>query len=440
MRNSLVVLGWLLCACAVPAFAQEGVVGGTVVDAGARRPLAGAQVVAVGANRGTITDAAGRFVIQGLSGNEVTLEVVMIGYKTGRRTVRVGDAAVRFELVQDVLALDELVVTGVAGSGTKRPLGNSLSKIDAADVVAKAPVNDLQSLVNGRAPGVVIIPGSGLVGSGARIRIRAISSLSLSQEPLIYVDGVRVNNAQATGPTVQAFGSAVISRWNDFNPDEIESIEIIKGPAAATLYGTEAANGVIQIITKKGRPGATRYGFSVRTGANWFSNPQERLWTNYGRNPLKGNEIDSISYEQLIDMNGPSFQTGYLQNYDANVSGGGNNFRFFVSGAYERNEGVERVNVARKFNTRANITVLPSEKLEITANTGYIHGKTNLPFESGGGGTTWSTYYSRVDNLGTFRNGYQSGSPEAYYYTFKDWQDLDHFTGRCRRITNPFRG
>ncbi|MGQ0815530.1 MAG: SusC/RagA family TonB-linked outer membrane protein [Gemmatimonadota bacterium] len=433
--RSIVAVGSLVCA--PPLTAQQSVVSGTVLEAGSARPIAGAQVVATGTGRGTLTDATGRFLLSGLSGSEVRLEVVMIGYKTVRKVVAVGDTSVRFDLQQDVVALDAMVVTGTVGSGTKRAIGNSVSNIDAAAVTAKAPINDLQSLVNGRAPGVVILPGTGVVGSGARIRVRGISSLSLSQEPLIYVDGIRVNNAQATGPTVQAFGSAVISRWNDFDPEEIESIEIIKGPAAATLYGTEAANGVIQIITKKGGTGAPRYSFTIRRGANWFSNPEGRLWTNYGRNPLKANAIDSISYNELIEMNGPSFQTGQLQSYTANVSGGGSNFRYFLNGGYDRNEGIEPVNTDRKWNARANITVVPNDKVELSASTGYVHGKTFLPLESGGGGATWSTYFSRVDNLGTFRNGYQSGSPEAYYYTFKDWQNLDHFTASLRANYKP---
>src|SRR5690606_29363750 len=111
-------------------------------------------------------------------------------------------------------------------------------------------IPNVQGLLNARASNVVVMPGTGMVGTGAKIRIRGASSLSLSNDPLIYVDGVRVDNAQATGPTIQAFGSSVISRWNDFNPDDIESIEVIKGPAAATLYGTEAAKGVVHIITR----------------------------------------------------------------------------------------------------------------------------------------------------------------------------------------------
>src|SRR6185295_10671881 len=99
---------------------------------------------------------------------------------------------------------------------------------------------------------------------------RGIGTFSLSSQPLVYVDGIRVNNATGSGLAVQAFGSGVVSRLNDFSPEEIESIEILKGPAAATLYGTEAARGVINIITKKGASSGTQYAFTVKRGQNMF--------------------------------------------------------------------------------------------------------------------------------------------------------------------------
>ena len=122
-------------------------------------------------------------------------------------------------------------------------------------------------------PGVVVMPGTGMIGSGSKIRIRGQSTFSLSGDPLIYVDGVRVDNETGSGISVQAFGSGVVSRLNDFDPEHIESVEILKGPAAATLYGTEAARGVINIITKKGTPGVTRWSFTIKQGANWFDEP-----------------------------------------------------------------------------------------------------------------------------------------------------------------------
>src|SRR5439155_24881548 len=144
-------------------------------------------------------------------------------------------------------------VTGPAGGEQRRTIGNAVVSLNASDVVSKSHITTMQDLINGRAPGVVVMQGTGMVGAGSRIRIRGMSTFSLSADPLIYVDGVRVNNETGTGLSVQAFSSGVVSRLNDFDPSEIENIEILKGPAAATLYGTEAARGVINIITKRGR-------------------------------------------------------------------------------------------------------------------------------------------------------------------------------------------
>src|SRR5206468_9016015 len=129
---------------------------------------------------------------------------------------------------------------------------------------------------------VVVTGGTGRTGAGTVLNIRGRSTLSLSQQPLIYIDGVRVSNEVGTGvTTVQGFG--VVSRLDDIAPEDIESIEIIKGPAAGTLYGTEAANGVVQIITKKGGGGAPRFSAYVREGTQWFQNAENRIATNYAR-------------------------------------------------------------------------------------------------------------------------------------------------------------
>ncbi len=241
--------------------AQQGTVSGVVVESKTLRPLAGAQVLLQGQGRGVLRDANGRFRLTGATGAQVTVEVVMLGYRPKSIPATVGSADLRIPLDEAAIELNEIVVTGTAGGVQKRALGNSVGKVKADEIVSVAPVKSMQDLLNGRAAGVVVMPGTGMVGSGSRIRIRGLSTLSLSSDPLIYVDGIRVNNETGTGFAVQAFSSGVVSRLNDFNPDEIESLEILKGPAAATLYGTEAARGVINIITKKGTPGGARFTF-----------------------------------------------------------------------------------------------------------------------------------------------------------------------------------
>src|SRR5438034_283024 len=276
-RDDVSARARLLATLALPALVvlpatargQDSVVAGVVVAEVSQRPLPGAQVVVEGAPaRGAVADASGHFRITGLSGTEVTLSARLIGYRSATQSVPVGAREVRFALAERPVELNQVIVTGTAGGLQQRALGNSVGRINAAQVVATAPIPDVQNLINGRAAGVVVMPGTGMVGSGAKIRIRSASTFSLSAEPLIYVDGVRVNNEVGTGLAVQAFGSGVVSRLNDFDPEEIESIEILKGPAAATLYGTEAGRGLINIITKQGATEGTRYSFTVKQGAN----------------------------------------------------------------------------------------------------------------------------------------------------------------------------
>ncbi|HTE20937.1 MAG TPA: TonB-dependent receptor plug domain-containing protein, partial [Armatimonadota bacterium] len=267
---ALVMLG--LALLAPPAAAQQGEISGVVVEQQTQRAVAGATVTVQGQTRSAVTDAEGRFRIAGVQGGNVTLQVDRLGYTRVTRSVAVPQAGVRIAITEAALALDALVVTGTPGGAEKRTLGNAVTRLDVAEVVQSQPVNTMSDLLNARVPGVVIIPATGNVGGGSRIRVRGVSSLSLPQEPLIYVDGIRVVNDAATGPTNQGFGSNSISRFNDINPEDIESIEVIRGPAAATLYGTEASNGVIQIITKRGSAGGTRWDMSVRQGAAWFAN------------------------------------------------------------------------------------------------------------------------------------------------------------------------
>ena len=424
-----------------PALAQETSVGGVVVEEETGRPLAGAQVVVDGTNRGTITGQEGRFLITGVTGTEVRLRVSMLGYGTVVQSVRVGDLSLRIALSVSALQLDEIVVTGTAGQQTKRALGNTVTTIDAEEIIDKAPVNSMAELLNGRSPGVAIIHTTGMIGGGHRVRIRGSSSFSLSNEPLVYIDGVRVNNDQSTGPINQAFGSRSISRWNDINPEDIESVEIIKGPAAATLYGTEASNGVVNIITKRGRQGGMQFNLSVRQGASWWD-PEDDLWVNYydvgGDGTIESLDIVELEEERLGDCTDTTFftscpvrsiwRTGHLQQYDLSASGGSDVVRYYFSGGYENSTGVEWDNDRKQYNGRVNLTATPTDRLELTGNVGYITGRTNLAYEAGGGGATWTTFFARPDRLTAANRGFWSWTPEMYQEVIDTWQDVERTT------------
>lgn len=460
----LAPLGLALLFGVAPAAAraQSGTISGSVVDASSQRPLAGAQVAVEGQpGRGAVSDASGRFRISGVTGTSVTLEARLIGYGPVTQTAQVGATDVRFQLSPRAIELNQVVVTGTAGATQRRELGTAVAQVNVADVVAKTAVPSVDALLNGRAPGVVIQPGTGMVGAGAKVRIRGIGSFSLSADPLIYVDGVRVDNQTSTGISIQAFGSGVISRLNDFDPEQIESIEVLKGPAAATLYGTEAARGVINIITKKGAAGAPRYEFMGRVGANEFQNAAGRIATNYCHigPPDPGNVAPTCTpngtgpvlalntVRRQDSLGAPIFRTGRILDYSASVSGGASALRYYVSGSMDDEQGVDPGNAQRKLSVRTNLGLTPGEKVDLSTNFGYIKGRINTSCEAGCGGLMWDSEYSNPANLPqfcepgdipcTWVQGF-NGTPPAADEVLQDWQDINRITASATLTYNPF--
>lgn len=432
------LLAALMVGASVRASAQSGEVAGVVTSI-AGTPVPQAQVRVDGTDRAVVTDAAGRFRLTGLAGANVTLEVRRLGFRPLVQTVRVGTTNVRLVVSERPTSLEGVVVTGTVGEQTRREIGNVVTTINAADVAATQPIRSFQDLLAGRASGVSVVGSSGQVGTGSRIRIRGASSLSLANDPLIFVDGIRVDNTQGSGPTNQAFGSRSVSRWNDFDPDDIESLEVIKGPAAATLYGTEASNGVIQIITKRGAVGRPTWNLVTRVGANWLPDWRNRLYTNYGTVPRAGGGRDTVTINatQLNDSLQANFgenifRTGMLRDLQLSVGGGSEGFRYYLAANREDNEGVERENSLRRNNLRANFTISPSTRWDMQTSVGYTTGRTHLPWEAGGGGATWATYFASPQFLGVNGSpqlGFRSGPPDIYYQAIDSYQDIDRFTG-----------
>jgi TonB-linked SusC/RagA family outer membrane protein len=440
VARTLTVAALALVAATSQLAAQEGTISGTVVADGISIPIAEAQVRVVGTNIGTTTDAGGRFRLTGLTGTEVSIEVRRLGYRQTTVTARVGETNVRIALPERRVELDAVVVTGTAGATEKRAVGNAVSTIKAAEITEVAPVSNLQELIGARAAGVVLMSASGAVGTGSRVRVRGTSSLSLSNQPLLYVDGVRVNNQANSGPANQAFGSSSISRLNDINPDEIESIEVIKGPAAATLYGTEATNGVIQILTKRGAAGRSQWNLVAKRGGNYLRDAEGRFPVNYQRlnatAPIE--TIDIVEREESLGH--PIWRTGDVNEYDLSVNGGSELFRFYVSGALENSEGVDPNNSVLRHNGRANLTLAPHRTATVNISTGYITGKTRLACEAGCGGRVWGTILANPNNLvgpNARQRGFHSGTPEEYDVLAQYWQNVSRFTGSLQFTHQP---
>ena len=421
-----------------PLRAQQGTIAGTVYAAGSEEPLSNTQVFVVGQTARSLTDALGRFRLVNVAGTTVALEARRLGYRSTQVSVRNGDQNVRIVLTVNPTSLEGVVVTGTPGAAAKREIGNAVGIVDAAAVTEIAPINSVQGLLNGRAPGVVVQSTSGAVGTGGRIRVRGNASFSLSNEPLLYIDGVRTNNNPASGPANQAFGSSSISRINDLNPEDIESIEILKGPAAAALYGTEASNGVIQVITKKGRSGTARWNLITKQGWNYFRDYRDRFATNYG---MVNGTLDSVNVRQLEDTlaaygyDRNIFRTGRRQETELSVSGGSDRFSYYASGNYLDDGGAEPSNYQRKTSGRVNLGISPSDRLRININSGYVSGPTFLSAEAGYGGRVWTVVSAAPQNFtnadGTpniWKHGFHSALPTQYDSVYKLSQGLNRFT------------
>jgi TonB-linked SusC/RagA family outer membrane protein len=261
-----------------------GTLEGTVVDAGSRRPVANAQITirGTGATVGAVTNSQGAFRVLNIAAGSRVVRARLLGYSPVERTVEVTEGqttTVAIELNQSAIELSAVVTTGTGGSQVEaRKLGNTVASVEAP---ANAPISSFSDILQGREPGVMALPSSGTTGEGTRIRIRGNASLSQSNEPIVYVDGVRIDNGGGFGAGfVGTGGGGRPSRLDDIDPSTIEKIEVLKGAAAATLYGTEASNGVLLITTKKGSAGAPRWQLELEQGMKSY--PQGRIEDAWG--------------------------------------------------------------------------------------------------------------------------------------------------------------
>jgi len=366
-----------------------------------------------GTGIGALTNAAGRFLLLNVPAGEHSLVAELVGYRASTSTVTVGagqSVVADFAMQQTAITLNEIVVTGAGVATEKRKLGNTIATLDASSL-DNAPIADFSQMIAGREPGVVALPSSGATGEGAAIRIRGSSSLSQLNEPIIYVDGIRVDSR-----SVNLSGTGNPSRLDDIPPESIDRVEILKGAAAATLYGTEASNGVIQIFTKRGRSGAPAFtaqadwtGIRVPlnrvlpladyigrdcdeldcsdpTDAATLTEIQGRMQQRFGVSP---GPYDVITHEAIPEI----LETGLGQIYSASVSGGTDSFQYFVSGRYTDENGVlapeklfpqvEGISPEKDTNRRvgftSNFTVIPSSSVRIGVSTLYSDTEQHTP-------------------------------------------------------------
>jgi TonB-dependent SusC/RagA subfamily outer membrane receptor len=384
--------------------AAQGTVTGQVRATNTQRPVAGAAVVIPGTNLGAVTNTDGRYLLRNVPAGVHRLRVEFIGYQVLEQTATVpaeGTVVVDFELQESAVPLDQIVVTGTAGQARKREVGNSLSSI-AASEIELAPVRSMQDVINARATGVTVMANSGQPGSGGAIRLRGNNSIAMGNEPLVYVDGVRLFSRVAPAPGSARQGTLPI---NDINPEDIERIEIVKGAAATTLYGTEASGGVIQIFTKRGTAGAPVWSAEVSAGYNDLGQVgPEGDPTGLFLKKCRGPELvssDGIRWEDpTCPPSGTWLRKGMVQRYSVSVRGGSQALTYYLSGSYNDEQGVIEGNFSRDGGFRGNFSFRPSNTLELAVNSAYTRRRIRwLPDGNLANGFTLNVMRGRNNNF-----------------------------------------
>lgn len=444
-----VIMGVVCAFHPLAAEAQErGTVTGTVIDAATQQPLVGAQVSIVGTQIGTLTNQQGRFLIPNVPAGQREARVILIGYASATQPVTVvagQTATVDFQLAQAAIALDEIVVTATGETQRRRETGNVVGTLNP-ERLELAAVNNLSQILSARSPGVVVQQNTGVAGTSSRIRIRGSNSVSLPNQPLLIIDGVRVNNSATGLNTFLAdavwVGGQETTRWNDISPDDIENIEIIKGPAAAALYGTAAANGVIQITTRRGRIGTPQWRAFTEHGTIDLDYNFPANFAQVGRTPAGGRvaacNIDAqarglctpvadslLSYNPLMDDT--PFRSGNRQTYGLNVSGGMEQMTYYLSGDFEREQGVLDPNRLRRVNLRANVSAQVREDMNVSVSTGYVTSRVELP-QSDNNAYGWGSGLLGQAVRDDLRRGYFSRHPSHFFF-MEAGQEIGRFTG-----------
>ena len=462
-----------------------GTITGRVTDAATGNPVSQARVLIAGTQNGALTADNGRYTIRVLTNGTVTLDVNRIGYEAKKATATLTGAAapvvVDVAITQAAFSLSA-VVTTVTGQQRKVELANSTTQIAVADKIAELPVSTMGNLLSGRAAGVQVV-SAGATGAGSRIRIRGQSSLSLSNDPVVIIDGVRMTST--SGSSAIGVGGSAPSRLDDLNPEEIENIEVIKGPSAATLYGTEAANGVINITTKRGKSGKTRWNVYTENGAITNPNVFPDLYYGWGTSLTGANagsrvqcfnagiasgscRADSLRVGNAFGIDSLTpIDRGSRSQYGMQVSGGNDRVQFFVAGETEVETGVYKmpdIEIARlkternvtglpssqirpnaldRNSLRANLTAQISEKATLQVSSGFINSRQRLPQNEDNGngimvgmlGGNWRQ--DLLDSRGVKLLGYRA-FPMGDILSTTTTQDLNRFINSAQARYEPY--
>ncbi|WP_230583551.1 SusC/RagA family TonB-linked outer membrane protein, partial [Bacteroides fragilis] len=372
--------------------AQTQKVTGVVISEEDGQPVVGASVLAKGTTVGVITDVDGKFTLSGIPSSAKTLQISYIGMQTAEVAIAPN---IRVILKTDSKALDEVVVVAY-GTQSARTVTASVSTV-RADALKDVPSVSFDQMLQGRASGVSITTPSAGVGQAPIVRVRGVNSITSGTSPLYVVDGVPIESGNLS---YLANANALA----DINPADIVSMDVLKDAAAAALYGSRAANGVILITTKQGQSGKVKVsydgfvGFSNATDFYEMMNAQEyvdfknlAVKNRYGTDELSlttgyVSPYGNKAFNMMKDANGnyvdtdwkdAAFQNGLSQSHSVAVSGGSDKVRYYLSGNYTTQEGIVKGDKYDRLGVKANINVQATDWLKVGMNTNVTTGTTS---------------------------------------------------------------
>ena len=368
-----------LCLISTSLSAQEKTVSGTVFSEGDNKPLEGVTVTNTNTGKKTITNKVGYFSIAAQKGHVLTLTYVGFGLKS----INVGDEnLINIRLQQEEKQLGEVVVTSHGVVRSKRSLGYASNDVSGEDI-AKTQRDNLITSLAGRVPGLSITQTTGMPGSSVSIILRGINSLSGSNQPLFVIDGLPVDNQTLHGNSfvtkLENRNIDFTNRISDINPEDIESLTILKGPEAAALYGIDAANGAIIITTKKGKSGQGSITYTFNYGIervgrlpdipNVYDRGSNGVETNvfsyFGPKYAPGTKF----YNNMDDF----FRTGKVQKHNISFEGGNERITYRLSGGFSRTEGIVPVTKYDRINVSLNASAQILPKLKSETSLQYVY-------------------------------------------------------------------
>lgn len=375
--------GWCMLLFVLTSLvnAQENTISGTVSDLDGV-PLPGVNILVKGTTTGTQSDFDGNYSI--LAGDGQTLVFSYLGQRTVERIID-GSNTIDVQMEEDASQLEEVIVVGY-GSQSKRKVTDNIATI-SSDQLNEIPTPSLQSALTGKAAGVRITQINGKVEGGIKVRVRGVATISSSQEPLYVIDGVPISNDD------ESINDSPINPLVSINPNDIESIQILKDASSAAIYGARGTNGVVLITTKSGKKGKTRvsvnssYGWSTATNKVDFLNAAQyrELFLESGLN----NDFTEEEMQDIFDgySNGQTgvdtdwldlaLVDGSIEDFGVSVSGGGEKTRFFLSTGYNKTKGIARGNILERYSLRGNMDHDISDKFKTGLNASISKSKIN---------------------------------------------------------------